>query len=120
MADRRNFQRIKFSTASMLKAGDTPYQGDLLDISLKGALLRFNTSPPIQRDGVYDLEIRLPSSEISMNFKVALVRSGAGNEYGFKFISQDIGTIAHLRRLVELNIGDSSEFDREFSRWLKT
>ena len=120
MADRRNFQRIKFSSTSMLKVGDTPYQGDLLDISLNGALLQFAASPPIHQGEIYDLEIRLPASDISMNFKVALVHSDDGNEYGFKFISQDIGTITHLRRLVELNIGDSDKFDREFSRWLKT
>ncbi|MCF6289935.1 MAG: PilZ domain-containing protein [Desulfobacterales bacterium] len=120
MADRRNFQRIKFSTTSMLKVGDSPYQGDLLDISLNGALLRFDTLPPVHRGEICDLEIRLPASEISMNFKVELVHSDDGNEYGLKFISQDIETITHLRRLVELNMGDSEEFNREFSHWLKT
>lgn len=85
-----------------------------MDISLRGALLGLKDQPPLQPGKLYRLEINLSSSDINLNFQVEMVHC-TGNEYGFKFVEQDIETISHLRRLLELNIGDNAEIDREIS-----
>jgi hypothetical protein len=40
------------------------------------------------------------------------------NKFGLQFISEDIETASHLRRLLELNI-DSEVIDKKVDFWLK-
>ncbi|OGQ96740.1 MAG: hypothetical protein A2521_07310 [Deltaproteobacteria bacterium RIFOXYD12_FULL_57_12] len=118
MDNRRNFQRVKFETKSELEIDNTPYPASLLDISLKGALLQMETNCPVRIGDTCQLNITLPSSSIAMTFEVKLVHVH-DNKCGCKFLRQDIDTITHLRRLLELNIGDAGELDHEMALWLK-
>ena len=118
MAERRNFQRIPFTTDAEILCNNKKYKGELLDISLKGALILGTGQVQLEMGSRCDLTIHLLETEIALNFEADLVHC-EGNKLGFKFVSEDTETAMHLRRLLELNIGSSDEIEKEIAFWLK-
>ena len=118
MGERRNFQRVPFATEAEIIYHGKKYQGDLLDISLMGALVLAKGSIPLAESTRCELSIHLLDSEITMQFAADIVHCRE-NRIGFKFISEDTETATHLRRLLELNIGSSEAIDREVALLLK-
>jgi len=110
----RDFKRILFSVKTELEHQDKIFTGELLDISLKGALITFSDEPSIKLNEECILRIQLPSSEITLLFDSKLVHQ-ENQHYGFQFLSEDDVTIGHLRRLLELHLGDDAEVEHELS-----
>ena len=54
---------------------------------------------------------------ISLGFQAELIHCEE-NRYGFKFISENLETLTHLRKLIELNTGDAEATRSELSAWL--
>ena len=84
----------------------------LLDLSLKGALLRLPDGAQLAAGAPCLLKVLLSdaSTHISMAGEVAHVESG---HVGVLCRSIDIESITHLRRLIAMNLGDASLADRE-------
>jgi len=118
MTERRQFQRVPFATEAEISCNEKKYHGELLDISLQGALISGKGAIPLEKGVLCELSIRLLDSEITMQFDVDLVHREE-DKFGFKFIGEDTETMIHLRRLLELNIGSSETIDKEISFWLK-
>jgi len=118
MDERRNFQRVAFATHAEIKCNGKKYTGELLDISLKGALVLGKGDIPLGQGSRCQLSIHLLDSEVTLLFEADIVHC-RDNRFGFKFISEDTETATHLRRLLELNIGSSDVIDREVAFWLK-
>lgn len=119
MENKRKFQRVPFQCQSLVKCGEQAYAGELLDISMKGALLLLRDIPELEMEHVYFLDITLANSDIHLQFEASLAHRQE-NHYGFIFISEDLETFSHLRRLLELNIGDTDLVDRELADWMKS
>ncbi len=111
--NRRRFSRIEFHRAAELVLGTERFAVEVLDISLNGALLA--VPPGFQGRGGQpcSLSIRLEPSEshIRMIGEMAHVEPG---RVGMRREEIDLESMAHLRRLVELNLGDPALLDREF------
>jgi len=118
MDERRNFQRVPFATQAEINCNGKKYHGELLDISLQGALVLGKGIIPLEEGSCCELSIHLLDSEITLQFEANLLHR-RDNKFGFKFISEDTETATHLRRLLELNIGSSETIDREVAFWLK-
>jgi len=114
--DRRTFRRVTFEAHSQLDSGGDSYSCELLDISLRGALLRCENEIPISETA--QLRIYLPSTEITLTFDVELVHS-KDSYYGYRFLGSDIESISHLRRLLELNSKDNEGIEGEIAAWLE-
>lgn len=86
----------------------------LIDISLKGALLERSDKWEANFGDRFLLELSLGDAEhtISMEGEIAHVE---GNHVGLKCLHIGLDSITHLRRLIELNLGDESVLDRELS-----
>lgn len=113
MEEHRNFSRIKFQAHTKIEIEGHPYGGELLDISLKGALIssKKNELPlSLNKDAL--VKIFLPSSSVSMNFSARLVHLD-GDHYGFKFTSYDAESMTHLRRMLELNLESHEQVIKE-------
>lgn len=114
--DRRQFSRIAFHTPARLDSTDSRIDVVVLDISLKGALIRLPAETALNEGAVCVLRIHLDDAEsgdlISMDIRVAHVE---GSKAGLLCRTIDIDSVTHLRRLVELNLGDPILLDREFS-----
>ncbi len=118
MDEKRNFQRVPFSTNAEISCNDKKYHGELLDISLQGALVRAKGTIPLEEGSRCELSVHLLDSEVTLQFEADIIHR-QDNRFGFKFISEDTETATHLRRLLELNIGSSEAIDREVAFWLK-
>jgi hypothetical protein len=113
----RHFRRIPFEAEVTLKAGEKICTGQLFDVALKGAMVGTKTPLPFNLGAKCSLCIVLPDTPISLNFQAELVHKEELC-YGFKFISESLETLTHLRKLIELNTGDTEATRSELSDWL--
>lgn len=114
--ERRRFSRIDFDARVEIAQGDKNWQAQLLDISLKGVLLT--------KMGPYQLQLATPllvkiilSDQTSIAMSAQVVHQTL-EQLHLACISIDIDSISHLRRLIELNIGDATAAERELSELL--
>jgi len=114
-AERRQFSRIFFQTPGRLYLQGQEYPVEVADLSLKGALIRpeGSESLPLQAQGV--LKIPLGESGATIRMEIAVMHH-EGSLYGLACREIDLDSITHLRRLVELNLGDEALLEREL--WL--
>lgn len=111
--DRRRFSRISFHRPGELESGAERASCEVVDISLKGALVeapRFD-APPGQ-PCTLAIQLDAADSTIRMEGEIAH-REGA--LVGVRCTGIDLDSIAHLRRLVELNLGDEAVLQRELT-----
>lgn len=113
----RHFRRIPFAAEVTLTVGLDVWSGELLDVAMKGAMVGTETPLPLSLGAKYSLCISLAETPIVLNFETELVHSEE-SRYGFKFISEDLETLTHLRKLIELNTGDAEATRSELSAWL--
>ena len=109
--DKRHFHRIFFNSDVTLSNESTILPCTLVDISLKGCLLQFDKNWTGDLDSLYTLKLNL-SDEISITMKTSVAHV-VGSNVGFKCEHIDIDSISQLRRLVELNLGDSDLLERD-------
>ena len=114
--EHRHFTRIPFTSSVVLVNTQTGHKSiaQLVDISLKGVLISkpsdWNESDPEQ----YTLHLQLTGNEAEINLTVKVTRIEK-NHIGFITENMDIDTATHLRRLVELNLGNEELLERELS-----
>lgn len=111
-SERRKFSRILYQATAHLVSGEQLWSTNLLDLSLKGALVDTPADWPEQAPSPLQLQFKLGDSDIELNLAVALCHQHA-DHLGLKNISSDIETASHLKRLIQLNIGDESLLNRE-------
>lgn len=112
--EHRHYTRIQFDAKVSLSQGSSRWDSSLLDISLKGALL---SQPQDWTGTVGDsllAELLLDNNVvvIRMQGSVAHIENG---HIGLRCEHIDLDSIAHLKRLVELNLGDAEQLNRELS-----
>lgn len=111
---RRLFSRILFSGgARLLHRGQWNSCG-VFDLSLKGACVKAAARLDIRMGDAVTLALSLgeDKAEVRMAGEVAHVE---GEHIGFACREIDLDSITHLRRLLELNLGDATLLDRELS-----
>ena len=109
--DKRRFHRIFYNADVTLASESETQTCKLVDISLKGCLLKFETPWTNNLEDIYTLNLQL-SDNVSITMQVSVAHV-VGNEAGFKCEHIDIDSISQLRRLVELNLGDSDILERD-------
>ncbi len=112
ISDRRRFQRILIDAPVNLDTGGISYATCLIDISLKGALVKAPVDWQINIGSRIDLTVALNDvdSAINMQTRVAHIEPG---QVGVICDKIDMQSITHLRRLIELNLGDSALLERD-------
>ncbi len=114
MAEKRRFQRTDFETAGVLVVGDREIPFTVIDLSLRGALINPREPNVIPMHSSATLRIDLSRTDISIEAEGELVHREY-NYLGFRFTMIDVDSMAHLRRLLELNLGDADEIDEELA-----
>lgn len=113
MSERRRFVRIEFHAKTELIQGPFIWKVKLLDLSLKGLLIE-KPEPWLgdpEQSFIADIHLS-PDAEIKMDVRLAHDDHG---HLGFVCEHIDLASIAHLRRLIELNLGDHDELERELA-----
>jgi len=110
--NRRAFHRIFFEAPVTVIKDHTPHKVHLIDISLNGALISHSDELGCEVGDKVHLEIELGDSHhlIAMEASVSHIEN---DHVGLKREQIDMESISHLRRLVELNLGDSEMLHRD-------
>ncbi len=114
-SEKRRFSRILFDAPAVLSVDDTDYDTLLVDVSLKGALLRAPADWSIGTGTQARLRIRLDGGDDHIDMEGALAHQENGR-IGFACRKIDMDSITHLRRLVELNLGQPELLERELAQ----
>jgi hypothetical protein len=109
--ERRHFTRIPIDSIANMRCGAGQLQTRLLDISLKGALLERPDEYSGNNGDHCELELLLGEATITMQGSIV---HGDTGHIGFRCDYIDLESVTHLKRLVELNLGDKAELEREF------
>lgn len=112
--DRRRFSRITLHRPAELETGASRATCELLDVSLKGALVEAPVGFAAEVGARCTLTVRLDGAEATIRMDGEVVHR-EGVQVGVRCTSVDLDSIAHLRRLVELNLGDEELLHRELS-----
>ena len=118
MSEKRYFKRVNFPAEVQVICNENILQGDLLDISLKGALIMIHEPGILQVGRQATIRIYLSSTAISITAEADVVHR-RGEDFGFRFFKIDAESIGHLRRLLELNLGSSEAVNSELEFILK-
>ena len=113
--NRRIFTRILFDADTKLQQGDKTWSTQLIDLSLKGILIE-------EPDGWTDASenesftaiVALDDNETKITMQMKMAHHD-NQQIGFQCENIDLDSITHLRRLVELNVGDHELLDRELT-----
>ncbi|SDR78914.1 PilZ domain-containing protein [Halopseudomonas xinjiangensis] len=116
--ERRRFTRVPFDAETVLQQDALDISVQLVDISLRGLLVlrpaeweRANPNEPFL--AIIDL-----SEGNRIRMEASLVHAEEGL-VGFRCDHIDLDSISHLRRLVELNLGDEASLERELGTLLE-
>lgn len=123
----RHFLRIPFAAEVKLQIHliDETQTASLLDISLKGALVRLETPIDKAFNGYSCIMTLTLASEALAGEDEKVIMNGkivhqAGSLLGIDCKHIDLDSITNLRKLIALNAGSESLLERELGEMLKT
>jgi hypothetical protein len=115
--ERRRFSRVEFDADVRLLQDGKDYRAQLHDISLNGVLIATPSEYHIRTDMPCTLLVIL-SDDTVITMQVTLVHSSSAF-LGFHCTSIDMESIVHLRRLIEINLGEPGASERVLAELLK-
>ncbi len=111
--DKRRFTRVPFDADVVLHHDGKAWPTDLIDISLKGLLVNIPGEFALAAGDNCLADIIL-NEEVSIEMACVLAHR-TGNRCGLRIERIDMESLSHLRRLLELTLGDPDLLDRELS-----
>jgi len=114
--ERRRFSRVLFDAHVELAQADHHWRASLLDISLKGLLLQQTT--PAEIDPQQPILVKVMLADNTSIALSGILSHQHHQQMGLVCQSIDIDSMSHLRRLIELNLGDTLAAERELSELL--
>lgn len=114
--ERRTFSRIPFTgkVAVMSQHHHHHWMAELIDISMKGVLVSRPDEWRSQSDEGYQLKIHLGDNKVIITMDASLAHANS-ECLGFCCEHIDLDSMTHLRRLLELNLGDEERINQELS-----
>ncbi|MBA4503351.1 PilZ domain-containing protein [Marinobacterium marinum] len=112
--ERRRFTRIPFDAECELHSTKGTAIVQLIDISLRGTLVESTRPLPIDLGDTATLHLYL-ANDILIKIPASL-KHAEPPLYGFLAAGIEIDSITHLRRLIELNLGDEALLERELEQ----
>lgn len=113
--NRRKFQRVLFDADTRVEAASGSATARLKDLSLKGVLIQHPAQWTCAIGDEVSITIQLDKAEefiIRMQTRVAHIEQ---DHIGLRCELIDLDSITHLRRLLELNLGDPDLLQRELA-----
>jgi len=101
MIEKRAFPRFRFEARCVLKHDNRSYDGQMVNISLDGAMISFNESTMVPQDEKCSLVIFMDSVDIPEQIEVVAVYSSL-SFIGVKFIGFDEITYPQLYGQIEI------------------
>lgn len=111
--DRRRFRRFPIAGSVRLYSGTSMWTTELIDLSLRGVLVARPESWAGSPGTRFRLDLRLEGG-VLIGMGVELVGT-RGPGLAFACLKIDIDSFTRLKRLVELNVGNTDILNRELS-----
>ena len=109
----RNFQRIHFDCLVKFEVGDSILDCELVDISLRGALIHNCTGATLDTGASCMLTLKLDNSGEMKIVMKGVIAHKHENRIGIRCKYIDLDSITHLRKLVETNLSAPALLERE-------
>lgn len=113
-SERRRFTRIPFEASVTISNPSGNWTAKLKDLSLNGVLISVPQNWLTNDKTECLLKINPAENAFYIQME-ATISHQEGNTIGFRCDHIDIDSISHLRRLIELNIGDDEVLNRQLS-----
>lgn len=111
--ERRRFRRFPIEGIVRLYSGTTMWSTTLIDMSLRGVLVERPEQWTGDLGTRYRLDLRLEGGVmIGMGVELSRVANG---HLGFGCLKIDLDSFARLKRLIELNLGNTEILNRELA-----
>lgn len=119
--ERRQFSRIPFDAVAHIRTqqGDIHLDCPVMDISLKGVLIERPDTLQLSLGDNVQLNLLLDNGEAVIQMS-AIVAHIDDISIGLACEQIDLDSITHLKRLVELNLGDHGLLHRELTALIDT
>lgn len=118
--NRREFHRIFFEAPVAIIDGHNSHKAELIDISLNGALIKNTGNWTAGLNHRVQLKITLSGDAKVIIIMQATVSHIEDDRVGLKREHIDMDSISHLRRLVELNLGDNELLHRDLEHLISS
>ncbi|MBL4799357.1 MAG: PilZ domain-containing protein [Oleispira sp.] len=121
--EHRRFRRINFVDAVQVVSEDVSgaeaasWEAQCIDISMLGMLLEVPKGFPLIVGTPFEVHLIL-AEDVLIEMPCTLVHV-EGNHAGFRAEVMSIDCVTNLRRLLELNLADSAEVERELAELIK-
>ncbi|MGL4829003.1 MAG: PilZ domain-containing protein [Vibrio sp.] len=113
MIEKRRFSRILYQAPAILSQGDKQLATCIQDLSLHGLLLWAEEKPEIlDKEQPVIVEFTLFDSDVTLHMTAKIVNIQE-RIMRMSIVNIDIESISHLRRLVELNVGNDNLLHRD-------
>ena len=111
--ERRHFVRVQFDSPAQLTCAQGVFDVQILDLSLKGALLLAANPISLAAGTPCQLTVQLSEQDhIAMRMEIVHTE---GPSMGLRCDSIDLDSVTHLRRLIELQLGDPALLERDLA-----
>lgn len=110
MEEKRRFARAPFDGSAVLTLGETSFEVVLSDLSLRGALIEVAPDTTLQEGQAGLLTLTLEDTDIAIPLQCKISHVGSARA-GVEFMLVEVDSMQHLRRLVELNLGNGEEHE---------
>lgn len=115
--EKRHFHRVAHDARATLTNASHAWSCLVEDLSLNGCLVDLAEPRVLDPGQIYHLNIHLTYS-IHIEMDVALAHR-AGNHAGFRCVGMDADSAGLLRRLIELNLGNSGLLERDMRELIR-
>ena len=116
ITERRRSSRIPFQAQAHIKtvSGELHLNCDVIDVSLNGILIKRPKKWNGQMNDNYQVDLLLENGQLIIKMETIVAHIDQ-QSIGFTCEHIDLDSITHLKRLVELNLGDEELLHRELS-----
>ena len=108
----RHFARVPFIAGAQLTVAGQPHTVHLLDIALRGALVEADDANALAVGQACSLMLPLADDGDGLAMQGRIVHCN-GSHIGIECQATDLTSLTRLRRLMELNTGDDTLWNRE-------
>ncbi len=111
--ERRRHHRFSMIASVRIYSGSAMWVAGLIDVSLRGAMVTRPEGFNGEAGSLFRIDLRLENGPI-IAMGVKLVRAGE-RDLAFACHKVDIDSFTELKRLIELNLGNTGALNRELS-----
>ncbi|WCM90254.1 PilZ domain-containing protein [Acidovorax sp. NCPPB 3576] len=115
--ERRHYVRVAFDAPALLTTGLGTFDVKVLDLSLQGALLTLGAEPSaaaLPKGAPCQLVIPLSADNDHIAITGDIVHI-EGQQAGLQCRTMDLDSVTHLRRVIELQLGDPALLERDLA-----